>query len=80
MGCFVRSGRFGMGRFFKSVRNGMGCFVRGDKSSMGCFVPLIQEPVIGLIKWLRQKGLKLCSFVKKCADFKNQTLKKSAGT
>ena len=36
--------------------------------------------MIGLIKWLRPKGLKVCSYVKKCAEFKNQTLKKSAGT
>ena len=42
---------------------------------------LVQEPVIGLIKWLRPKGLKVCSYVEKCAKFKNQTLKKiSAGT
>ena len=41
---------------------------------------LVQEPVIGLIKWLKPKGLKVCSYVEKCAEFKNQTLKKSAGT
>ena len=41
---------------------------------------LVQEPVIGLVKWLRPKGLKVCSYVEKCAEFKNQTLKKSAGT
>ena len=41
---------------------------------------LVREPVIGLIKWLRPKGLKVCSYVEKCAEFKNQTLKKSAGT
>ena len=34
---------------------------------------------IDLIKWLRPKGLKVCSYVEKCAKFKNQTLKKSAG-
>ena len=28
------------------------------------------EPVIGLIKWLRPKGLKVCSYVEKCAEFK----------
>ena len=43
-------------------------------------VVLVREPVIGLIKWLRPKGLKVCSYGEKCADFKNQTLKKSAGT
>ena len=37
---------------------------------------LVREPVIGLIKWFRPKGLKVCSFVEKCAEFKNQTLKK----
>ena len=35
-----------------------------------------QEPVIGLIKWLRPKGLKVCSYVDQCAEFKNQTLEK----
>ena len=34
----------------------------------------------GLIKWLRPKGLKVCSYAEKCAEFKTQTLKKSAGT
>ena len=37
---------------------------------------VVREPVIGLIKWLRPKGLKVCSYVEKCAEFKNQTLKK----
>ena len=41
---------------------------------------LFREPVIGLIKWLRSKGLKVCSYAEKCAKFKNQTLKKLAGT
>ena len=41
---------------------------------------LVQEPAIGLIKWFRPKGLKVCSYVEKCAEFKNLTLKKSAGT
>ena len=35
---------------------------------------------MGLIKWLRPKGLKVCSYAEKCAKFKNYTLKKSAGT
>ena len=42
-------------------------------------IPIVREPVIGLIKWLRPKGLKVCSYVEKNAEFKNQTLKKSAG-
>ena len=37
---------------------------------------IVREPVIGLIKWLRLKGLKVFSYVEKCAEFKNQTLKK----
>ena len=28
-------------------------------------LPLVQEPVIGLIKWLRPKLLKVCSYVEK---------------
>ena len=36
---------------------------------------IVHEPVIGLIKWLRPKGLKVCSYVEKCAKFKNKTLK-----
>ena len=40
---------------------------------------VVREPVIGLIKWLRPKALKVCSYIDKCAEFKNQTLKKSAG-
>ena len=38
---------------------------------------IVREPVIGLIKWLRPKGLNVCTHVEKCAEFKNQTLKKS---
>ena len=38
---------------------------------------IVREPVIGLIKWLRPKGLKVCSYVEKCAKSKNQTLKKN---
>ena len=36
----------------------------------------VQEPVLGLIKWLRPKGLKVYSYVEKCAEFKNQIVKK----
>ena len=35
---------------------------------------VVREPVIGLIKWLIIKGLKVRSYVEKCAEFKNQTL------
>ena len=41
---------------------------------------LAREPEIGLIKWLKPKGLKACSYVEKYAEVKIQTLKKSAGT
>ena len=37
---------------------------------------LVREPAIHLIKWLRPKGLKVCSYVEKYAEFKNQTLEK----
>ena len=40
----------------------------------------VREPAILLIKWLRPKGLEVCSYVEKYAEFKNQSLKKSAGT
>ena len=40
------------------------------------YVTLVSEPAILLIKWLRPKGLKVCSYVEKYAKFKNQTLKK----
>ena len=30
---------------------------------------IVREPVIGLIKWLRPKGLKVCSYVEKCAVY-----------
>ena len=41
---------------------------------------IVQEPAIGLFKWLRPKDLKVQSYVEKCAELKNQTLKKSADT
>ena len=37
---------------------------------------LVQETAIPFIKWLRPKGLKVCSYVEKYADFKNRNLKK----
>ena len=37
---------------------------------------VVREPAILLIKWLGPKGLKVCSYVEKYAEFKNQTLKK----
>ena len=42
---------------------------------------LVREPAILLIKWLRPKGLKVCSYVKKSMlNSKIKLLKKSAGT
>ena len=32
---------------------------------------IVREPAILLIKWLRPKGLKVCSHVEKYAEFKN---------
>ena len=37
---------------------------------------IVREPAIPLIKWLRSKGLVVCSYVEKYAKFKNQNLKK----
>ena len=39
-------------------------------------IHIVREPAIGLIKWLRQKDSKVCTYVEKCAEFKNQILKK----
>ena len=60
----------GFSRRFKSLRHSLLAY------TVKCMVVIVQEPVIGLIKWLRPKGLKVCSYVEKCAVFKNQTLKK----
>ena len=38
-------------------------------------VGIVREPAVGLIKWLRPKGLNVCSYVERYAEFKNQTLK-----
>ena len=35
---------------------------------------LFRESAVGLFMWLRPKDLKICSYVEKYADFKNQTL------
>ena len=43
---------------------------------MCCGYSIVREPAIGLIKWLRPKGLKVCSYVEKCAEIKNQSHKK----
>ena len=38
-----------------------------------CHMPmnLFREPTVGLIMWLRPKGLKVYSYVEKYAEFKN---------
>ena len=36
---------------------------------------LVREPAILLIKWLRPKSLKVCSYVEKYAEFKIKLLK-----
>ena len=41
---------------------------------------IVREPAILLIKWLRPKGLKVCTYVEKYAELKIKLLKKSAGT
>ena len=41
---------------------------------------IVREPAILLNKRFRPKGLKVCSYVEKYADFKNQTHKKLYGT
>ena len=51
-----------------------------EHAHLQSFIFIVRGPVIGLIKWLRPKGLKVCSYVEKCAEFKSQTLKKMAGT
>ena len=40
---------------------------------IGLSLDLVREPAIGLIKSLRPKCLKVCSYVLRCAEFKNQT-------
>ena len=37
-------------------------------------IDIVREPAVGLIMWLRPKGLKVCSYVEKYGEFKNQTL------
>ena len=37
------------------------------RSESGVYpVGIVKEPIIGLIKWLRPKGLKVCSYAEKC--------------
>ena len=42
--------------------------------SVVCTKNVVREPVLGLIMWSKPKGLKMCSYVEKYAEFKNQTL------
>ena len=48
-----------------------------DLSTILC---IVREPVVGLILWLRPKGLDMCSYEEMYAELKNQTLIKNAGT
>ena len=41
-----------------------------------CSVIIVREPAVGLIMWLRPKGLKVYSYVEKYAEFKNRSLEK----
>ena len=41
-----------------------------------CQPLLVRELAVLLIKWLRPKGLKVCSYVEKYDKLKNKTLKK----
>ena len=43
--------------------------------AMSMNVAIVREPPVGLIMWLRPKGLKVYSYVEKYAEFKNQSLK-----
>ena len=36
---------------------------------------VVREPAVDLIKWLRPKDFKVCSYVEKYVEFKNQALK-----
>ena len=67
------------GMLFKTLRGNLAslkdCHI-GVVFNLMSLKLLFREPVIGLIKWLRPKGLKVCSYAEKCAKFKNQTLKK----
>ena len=56
-----------------------------DKAKLTAYLPLwaddiVPEPAGGLIKPSRLKGLKVYSYVKSYAEFRNQTLKKAADT
>ena len=51
------------------------CTGHDNKTFTYLLTYLVREPAIGLIKWLRPKGLKVCYYVEKYAEFKNQTLK-----
>ena len=56
--------------------------LQGFQTAQGLLVGLltyniiVQKPEIGLIMWLGPKDLKMCCYVEKCDDFKNQTLEK----
>ena len=53
--------------------------IRIKNAGLKC-MQVVREPAILLIKWLRPKGLKVCSYEEKYAEFKIKLLKKLAGT
>ena len=66
----THKGSTGSGSGFKaSQKTGQWFNVSSDRQIY--YPQLVWEPVIGLIKWSSPKGLKVCSYVEKCAEFKN---------
>ena len=54
----------------------MKCCISSGSALFAKVPVLVREPAIVFIKWLRPNGLKVCSYVEKYAELKNQTLKK----
>ena len=48
----------------------------GHMTKMAAMPILAREPAVGLIKWLRPKGLMTCSEAEKCAELRNLCLTK----
>ena len=46
-------------------------FSDAQKAAISVVSDVVRESAILLIKWLRPKGLKVCSYVEKYAEFKN---------
>ena len=69
-----------MTAFYMSEHDTQGRQINIVYDNLACIACIVREPAILLIKCLRSKGLKVCSYEEKYAEFKNQTLKKSDGT